>query len=75
MDIDGSNPRHLTQEASSDRSPAWSPDRGTVVQVGTLPDSIEIPGNIIMSKELNVVGSLQFGSEFGEVLNMMACKL
>ncbi len=47
---------------------------GTVVQVGTLPDTVEMPGNLIMSKELTVVGTLQFGPEFGEVLDLIASK-
>ena len=45
---------------------------GTVVQVGTLPDTVEMPGNLIMSKELSIVGTLQFGPEFGEVLQLIA---
>jgi L-idonate 5-dehydrogenase len=45
---------------------------GSIIQVGTLPDKIEIPGNIIMNKELMLKGSVQFGSEFPEVLAMMA---
>jgi L-idonate 5-dehydrogenase len=44
---------------------------GTIVQVGTLPDTIEIPGNLIMTKELTVVGTLQFGSEFAESIELI----
>lgn len=45
--------------------------RGTVVQVGTLPNDVSLPANLIMAKELNVVGAIQFSSEFGEVIDMI----
>ena len=32
---------------------------GTIVQVGTQPDTVELPANLIMSKELTVLGSFR----------------
>jgi len=45
---------------------------GTIVQLGFLPDKIQIPGNLIMTKELSVLGSFRFANVFDLALNMVA---
>ena len=45
---------------------------GTIVQLGVLPDKIHIPGNLIMTKELSVMGSFRFANVFDLALNMVA---
>jgi len=45
---------------------------GTIVQLGFLPDNIQIPGNLIMTKELSVLGSFRFANVFDLALNMVA---
>lgn len=45
---------------------------GTIVQLGFLPDKIHIPGNLIMTKELSVLGSFRFANVFDLALNMVA---
>ena len=45
---------------------------GTLVQIGTLPNEISIPGNVIMAKELNVLGAIQYSTEFEEVLELLS---
>jgi L-idonate 5-dehydrogenase len=44
---------------------------GTLVQIGTLPDELTMPGNIIMAKELNVLGAIQYSGEFKEIIEML----
>lgn len=45
---------------------------GTIVQVGTLPAKIELPFNMIMEKELQVLGSFRFAHVFPLALKQMA---
>jgi L-idonate 5-dehydrogenase len=46
---------------------------GTVVQIGNLAGGpLPIPGNLIMSKELDVKGSFRFGDEFGTAVRLIA---
>jgi L-idonate 5-dehydrogenase len=45
---------------------------GSVVLVGTLPESFSIPGNLIMNKELKLHGSFRFANVFEEAMNMVA---
>lgn len=46
---------------------------GRVVQVGNLPGgSIPVPANAVMAKELDLVGSLRFGSEFATAVRLIA---
>lgn len=47
---------------------------GTVVQVGTLPPEVPLPANLIMSKELTVVGSFRFANVFPLALDLLAGK-
>ena len=43
---------------------------GTVIQVGTLPAEVPIPANLIMAKELTVVGSFRFAHVFPIALQL-----
>lgn len=45
---------------------------GVVVQVGTLPDLVSIPANLIMSKEIDLRGSIQYHKAFPEVMTLLA---
>lgn len=45
---------------------------GVVVQVGTLPDLVSIPANLIMSKEIDLRGSIQYHKAFPEVIALLA---
>ena len=45
---------------------------GTIVQVGTLPDLVEVPLNRLMAKELTLRGSLQYHQAFPAVLALVA---
>ena len=45
---------------------------GTIVQVGTLPPAVELPFNMIMEKELQVLGSFRFAHAFPLALRQMA---
>ena len=47
---------------------------GTVVQVGSLPTSVEMPAHLIMQKELQVIGSLRFANVFPEALELVASR-
>ncbi len=45
---------------------------GSVVLVGTLPESFSIPGNLIMNRELKLYGSFRFANVFEDAMNMVA---
>jgi L-idonate 5-dehydrogenase len=45
---------------------------GTIVQVGTLPEQVEVPLNRLMTKELTLRGSLQYHQAFPAVLKLLA---
>jgi 2-desacetyl-2-hydroxyethyl bacteriochlorophyllide A dehydrogenase len=45
---------------------------GTLVLVGTLPERVEMPANLIMNRELNLRGSFRFANVFGEALRLVA---
>lgn len=47
---------------------------GTIVQVGTLPQEAPIPANLIMSKELTVIGSFRFAHVFPMALEFAASR-
>jgi L-idonate 5-dehydrogenase len=47
---------------------------GTIVQVGTLPAEVPIPANLIMARELAVVGSFRFAHVFPTAMQMAASK-
>ncbi len=44
----------------------------TLVQVGTQPDSVTLPINLVMSKELDVFGSFRYAHVYPMVLDWMA---
>lgn len=44
----------------------------SIVMVGTLPESFSIPGNLIMNKELKLLGSFRFANVFEDAMNMVA---
>ncbi|MFW5995292.1 MAG: NAD(P)-dependent alcohol dehydrogenase [Spirochaetia bacterium] len=44
----------------------------TVVQVGTQPASVELPANLVMSRELSVLGSFRYTHVFDTVLELMS---
>lgn len=45
---------------------------GTLVLVGTLPETFSIFGNAIMSKQLRLLGSFRFANVFEEAINLVA---
>ncbi len=45
---------------------------GTLVLVGTLPEEVTLPANLIMSKQLRVFGSFRFAHVFEKALTMVA---
>ena len=45
---------------------------GSIVLVGTLPESFPIPGNLIMNRELKLLGSFRFANVFEDAMNMVA---
>jgi 2-desacetyl-2-hydroxyethyl bacteriochlorophyllide A dehydrogenase len=45
---------------------------GSVVLVGTLPEKISIPGNLIMNRQLKVLGSFRFANVFEQALALVA---
>jgi L-idonate 5-dehydrogenase len=47
---------------------------GTIVQVGTLPTQTTLPANLIMNKELALLGSFRFADEMKTALNLLASK-
>lgn len=44
---------------------------GTVVQIGTQPKSVTLPANLVMSKELAVLGSFRYAHVYPQVLEIM----
>ena len=47
---------------------------GAIVQVGSLPASLELPAHLIMQKELQVMGSFRFAKVFPEALELVASR-
>jgi threonine dehydrogenase-like Zn-dependent dehydrogenase len=45
---------------------------GTVVLVGTLPEQFSIPGNLIMNRELKILGSFRFANVFEDAINLLS---
>jgi L-idonate 5-dehydrogenase len=45
---------------------------GTLVLVGTMPETFSITGNAIMSKQLSILGSFRFAHVFEEAIRMVA---
>lgn len=44
---------------------------GVIVQVGTLPDVVQIPVNLIMSREIDLRGSIQYHKAFPDVIALL----
>lgn len=44
----------------------------TVVLVGTLPEEVSLPANLIMNRELNLRGSFRFANVFEEAMHLVA---
>lgn len=44
----------------------------TIVQIGTLPSDCSLPANLVMSKELSLLGSFRFANVFEKVLDLLA---
>ena len=45
---------------------------GTIVQVGTLPASVTLPLNMVMARELNLIGSFRFANVFRISIDLVA---
>jgi L-idonate 5-dehydrogenase len=45
---------------------------GTLVLVGTLPEEVKLPANLIMNRELTLKGSFRFAHVFEEAMNLVA---
>lgn len=45
---------------------------GSIVQVGSLPAEVSLPANLIMSKELRLVGSFRFANVFQTAIDLAA---
>jgi len=45
---------------------------GRIVQIGTQPGELTLPANLVMSKELAVIGSLRYAHVYPLVLDLMA---
>lgn len=45
---------------------------GTIVQVGTLPASVTLPLNVLMARELNLIGSFRFANVFQMSIDLVA---
>lgn len=48
--------------------------RGTVVQVGMLPATVEVPLNAVVTKELNFRGTFRFDAEFDRAVGLIASR-
>jgi L-idonate 5-dehydrogenase len=45
----------------------------TIVQIGTLGTAdIPLPMNVLMTKEINLIGSMRYGDVFGEAIRLVA---
>ncbi|HUZ18518.1 MAG TPA: L-idonate 5-dehydrogenase [Spirochaetia bacterium] len=47
---------------------------GTIVQIGTLPNPVQIPANLVMSKEISLLGSFRFAHVFAHAITLVAKK-
>ena len=47
---------------------------GTIVQVGSIAAPLELPANLIMSKELTVLGSFRYGEVYPLAMNLLASR-
>lgn len=47
---------------------------GTIIQVGTLPAEVTLPANVIMARELNLIGSFRFANVFPISLDLVGSR-
>lgn len=47
---------------------------GTIVQIGSIPRPVEIPANLIMTKELAVLGSFRYTEVFALAMDLIATR-
>jgi L-idonate 5-dehydrogenase len=47
---------------------------GIIVQVGTLPAAVTLPLNVVMARELTLLGSFRFANAFPAAIAMMTCR-
>jgi L-idonate 5-dehydrogenase len=47
---------------------------GTIVQIGSIPTTVELPANLIMAKELRVMGSFRYGEVYGTAMNLLSTR-
>jgi L-idonate 5-dehydrogenase len=46
---------------------------GTIVQIGTLgSEDIPLPANLLMNREINLIGSMRYGNVFGEAIRLVS---
>lgn len=45
---------------------------GTIVQIGNIQRDVELPYNLIMSKELRVMGSFRYGEVYDTSMNLLS---
>lgn len=46
---------------------------GTIIQIGTLgKDEVALPANLLMSREINLMGSFRYGDVFDEAIRLVA---
>jgi L-idonate 5-dehydrogenase len=57
--------------AAFEQAIALTAPGATVVQVGTLPDGVAMPANMMLNRELQYVGSWRFANVFGRVIEMV----
>ena len=47
---------------------------GTIVQIGSIPADVDLPMNLVMSKELTVVGSFRYADVYPVSMNLLASR-
>lgn len=47
---------------------------GTIVQVGSIASDVELPANLIMSKELRILGSFRYGDIYPISMNLLSTR-
>ena len=47
---------------------------GTIVQIGSIPTTVDLPANLIMSKELRYIGSFRYGDVYPLTMNLLSSR-
>lgn len=47
---------------------------GTIVQIGSIAQSVDLPANLIMSKELRYIGSFRYGDVYPVSMNLLGTR-